>query len=90
MFVYTEFTKKKVFEQLTLAVACSASCRPASGEVSISKCDATWRKVEVMSYQNLNSSLIDPLLYHFWFVFWNTVLLEHPPDTQESIFCWWF
>ena len=35
--VYTEFTKKKAFEQLTLAVACSASCRPAHGEVSISE-----------------------------------------------------
>ena len=28
--VYTEFTKKKVFEQLTLAVACSTRHRPPS------------------------------------------------------------
>ena len=27
LFVYTEFAKKKVFEQLTLAVACSARSR---------------------------------------------------------------
>ena len=31
-------TKKKVFEQLMLAVACSARRRPASGEESISEC----------------------------------------------------
>ena len=36
-FVYTEFTKKKVFEQLTLAVACSAIRHPASQEVLISE-----------------------------------------------------
>ena len=36
----TQFTKKKVFEQLTLAVACSASRHPASWEV----CDLTWRR----------------------------------------------
>ena len=44
--VYTEFTKKKVFEQLMLAVACSARRRPAS-EVSTSECDVTWRTVKV-------------------------------------------
>ena len=42
--------KKKVFEQLKLAVACSARRRPASGEVLISECDATWRTVKVDSY----------------------------------------
>ena len=52
--MYAEFTKKKVFEQLTLAVACSARRRPASGEVSISECDVTWRtvKVELLSSSN--------------------------------------
>ena len=39
LFVYTEFTKKKVFGQLMLAVACSARRRPASREVSMSECD---------------------------------------------------
>ena len=33
--MYTEFTKKRVYEQLILAVACFARHRPASGEVSI-------------------------------------------------------
>ena len=33
LFVYTEFTKKKVFEQLTLAVACSASRRHGRPDV---------------------------------------------------------
>ena len=47
LFVYTEFTKKKVFEQLMLAVACSARRRPASGEESISEWDVTWRTVKV-------------------------------------------
>ena len=45
--VYTEFTKKKVFGQLTLAVACSASCPHSRWEVSISECDVTWRRVKV-------------------------------------------
>ena len=48
--MYTEFTKKKVFEQLALAVACSASRRPASGDVSITECDLTWRTVEVVDH----------------------------------------
>ena len=48
--VYTEFTKKKVFEQLTLAVACSASCRHGSQEVLISECIVTWRWVKVDRY----------------------------------------
>ena len=30
-----------------LADACSARCRPASGEVSISECNVTWRTVKV-------------------------------------------
>ena len=50
LFVYTEFTKKKVFEQLTLAVACYASRSRSSPEVSISKCDVTWRRVKVERY----------------------------------------
>ena len=37
-------TKKNVFEQLTLALACSAR-RHGSDEVSISKCDVTWTRV---------------------------------------------
>ena len=52
--MYTEFTKKKVFEQVPLAVACSACHRHGSQEVSyrsrrisISKCDLTWRTVMV-------------------------------------------
>ena len=40
-------TKKKVFEQLMLAVACSTRRRPASGEESISERDVTWRTVKV-------------------------------------------
>ena len=53
-YFYTEFTKKNVFEQLTLAVACSARRRPASGEISMSECDVTWRtvKVELLSSSN--------------------------------------
>ena len=43
----TQFSKKKVFEQLTLPVACSARLRPASQEALISECDITWRTVEV-------------------------------------------
>ena len=39
--VYTEFTKKNVFEQLTLADACSASRRPAIQEVLISEWNFT-------------------------------------------------
>ena len=42
-----EFTKKKVLEQLTLAVACSTRRRPACGEASISEWDVTWRTVKV-------------------------------------------
>ena len=47
-------TKKKVFERLTSAVACSARRRPASREVSLFKCDVTWRtvKVELLSSNN--------------------------------------
>ena len=33
LFVYAEFTKKNVFEQLPLAVACSASRRHGSPDV---------------------------------------------------------
>ena len=46
--VYTDFTEKKVFEQLTLA--CSTSHRHGSQEVSISECDVTWRTVKVDRY----------------------------------------
>ena len=53
LFVYTEFTKKRVFELLTLAVACSTSRRPASWEVSISECDVTWRTVKVDGSESL-------------------------------------
>ena len=44
LFMYTEFAKKNLFEQLTLAVACSASRRPASREISISECNVTCRR----------------------------------------------
>ena len=44
--MYTEFAKK-VFELLTLAVACSAPSRHGSREVSISECDAKWRRIKV-------------------------------------------
>ena len=50
LFVYTEFTEKKGFEQLKLAVACSASVCPASWEVLISEYDVTWRRVKVERY----------------------------------------
>ena len=43
LFVYTEFTKKKVFGQLILADASSARRRPASGVVSISEHGAELR-----------------------------------------------
>ena len=43
--VYTDFAKKKVFAQLTLAVACSASCRHGSPQVLISECNVTWTTV---------------------------------------------
>ena len=43
--MYTELNENNIFEQLMLAVACFASHRPASGEVSIS--DVTWRRVKV-------------------------------------------
>ena len=33
--MYTEFAKRKVFEQLSLAVACSASSRHGSQEVDL-------------------------------------------------------
>ena len=49
LFVCIEFTKK-VFEQLTLAVAFFTSHHPASGEISISSCDVTWRTVKVDHY----------------------------------------
>ena len=48
--MYTEFTKKKLFEQLTLADAFSAPCRHGSREESISECDVTWRTVKVDRY----------------------------------------
>ena len=44
--MYTEFADKKVFEQLTLAVACSAGSRHGSPEVSIPECDITRRRVK--------------------------------------------
>ena len=48
--MYTEFARKSIFEQLTLAVACSASRRHGSQEVAISECDVTWRRVKVDHY----------------------------------------
>ena len=45
LFVYTEFNKRNVIEQLTLAVVLSTRHHPASREVSISKCDVKWRRV---------------------------------------------
>ena len=42
-------TKKRVFEQLMSAVACSAHRHPASREVSLSGCDVTGRRVKVES-----------------------------------------
>ena len=45
LFVYTEFTEKKVFEQLMLADVSSAGRHPASGEVLISECDVARRWV---------------------------------------------
>ena len=38
---------QKVFAQLTLAVACSATCRHGSPEVLISECNVTWTTVKV-------------------------------------------
>ena len=52
LFVHTEFTKKRVFEQLTLAVACSAGRCPASREVWVSECAVTWKRVKVEHYCN--------------------------------------
>ena len=48
--MYTDFTKKNVFEQLTLAVACSAPSHHGSREVLISECDVTWRRVKARVY----------------------------------------
>ena len=39
--MYIEFTKKKVFEQLMLAVATPACCRHGRQTVSIPECDLT-------------------------------------------------
>ena len=78
----TQFTKKKVFEQLMLAVACSASRRPANQEVSIvSECDVTWRTVKVDRYclsattihaiSNVIFRLFILLLFLIWSSFFN-------------------
>ena len=44
------------------------------------------------SFQNLNSSVIQSFLYHFWCVFGIIVLLEHPsaPNYQSSADDFWF
>ena len=44
---WSQSDPKNVFEQLTLADVSSARRRPASGEVSISECNVTWRTVMV-------------------------------------------
>ena len=46
LFVYTEFTRKKVFEQLMLAVATPACCRHGRQKVSTPECDLTGRLEE--------------------------------------------
>ena len=48
--MYTVFAKKKVFGQLTLAVACSAHSCHRSREALISECDVTLRRVKVEHY----------------------------------------
>ena len=65
---HQQFTKKKVFEQLMLAVACSARRRPASGEESMSEWDVTWRtvKVELLSSNNYPHQ-ISRHFSGFWF-----------------------
>ena len=50
MFVYTEFAERKVFKQLTLALACFARSHHGSQEVSISECNVTWTRVMVERY----------------------------------------
>ena len=47
MLVYTEFTKNKVFEQLTLATVSSAQRRHGRVKVSITECNLPGRKVMV-------------------------------------------
>ena len=42
--MYTEFSKKKVFEQLTLAAASPAHRRHGRQKVSIPECDLTGRR----------------------------------------------
>ena len=39
--------------------------------------------------QNLNSSLIDPFLYHFWCVFGIILPLEHPTAAKTKSSGWW-
>ena len=64
LFVYTEFTKKKVFGQLTLAVASPACHRHGRQKVSIPECDLTGRRAMV----DRSSSL--PVRLYNWTKLW--------------------
>ena len=63
--MYTEFTKKNVFRQLTLADTCSASRRPASREVSISGCSVTRTRLHFGESFALMGSILVYLVYCF-------------------------
>ena len=52
--MYTEFAKKKVFEQLTLTVACSASCHHVSGESFTQRFDSYTFTKKVAFWQELH------------------------------------
>ena len=54
-FVYTEFTKKNVFEKLTVAVASPVRCRHGRQKVSIPECDLTGRRVTVVCSSSLHA-----------------------------------
>ena len=86
LFVYAEFTKKKVFELLTLAVGCSASCRPASREISTSECDVTLRRVKVERYCLPATKQRDISHDVSSFLFQYCLLYEAPFSTSSSIF----
>ena len=48
--MYTEFTKKTVFEQLTLAVASSARRCHGRQQVLIPECDLTGKRSTILSF----------------------------------------
>ena len=80
--MYTEFTKMTLFEQLSSAVACSAS--HGSREVSISECDVTCRRVKVDRY-GLPATTIHAISHVTFPAFYFSIVYEALFSTSGSI-----